>query len=74
MMTVAELKGYISAREAAARLGVAKRTVYGYIERGLLPADRVGRAVLIPVRALECFKKPLPGNPTFRKKRNDSGR
>lgn len=65
-MAVRILPQYVSVPEAARRLGCAKRTVYGYIERDLLRADRVGRALLVPVDALKSFEKPKAGNPRFR--------
>lgn len=41
-----------SAREAAAVLGVATRTVYQLANEGVLPHVRLGRRTLIPVDAL----------------------
>jgi excisionase family DNA binding protein len=44
---------YLGAAEAAARLGVSLRTVRRRIADGSLPSVRLGRAVRIPVTALE---------------------
>jgi len=71
-MDMAILTQYVDAKEASRYLKCAKRTIYGYIERGILPADRVGRAILIPRQALLRFKKPLPGNPQFRQRFSES--
>jgi excisionase family DNA binding protein len=43
---------YLRPREVAERLGVCTATVYTLIERGELPAVRVGSALRIPVDAL----------------------
>jgi len=44
---------YLTAAEAAARLGISLRTVRRRIADGSLPSVRIGRAVRIPVAALE---------------------
>jgi excisionase family DNA binding protein len=44
---------YVTAAEAAARLGISLRTVRRRIADGSLPSVRIGRAVRIPAAALE---------------------
>lgn len=44
---------YLSATEAAERLGISLRTVRRRIADGSLPSVRIGRAVRIPVAALD---------------------
>jgi excisionase family DNA binding protein len=44
---------YVTAAEAAARLGISLRTVRRRIADGSLPSVRIGRAVRIPAGALE---------------------
>ena len=44
---------YLTAAQAAARLGISLRTVRRRIADGSLPSARIGRAVRIPVVAIE---------------------
>jgi excisionase family DNA binding protein len=41
--------------EAAARLGLARSTVYQLLADGTLPVVRIGRAVRVPVAALDAW-------------------
>ena len=43
----------VSVDEAAAMLGISRTSAYEYIRTGHLPAIRMGRRLLIPLRALE---------------------
>jgi excisionase family DNA binding protein len=45
----------VSVREAAAMLSISTRSVQNYITAKLLPARKIGRRTVIPVRALEHF-------------------
>ena len=52
---------YLNAAEAAERLGISLRTVRRRIADGSLPSVRIGRAVRIPVHALELpMSRPAP--------------
>lgn len=54
-MNVDEEPLWISTSDAARRLGVVPRTVYGFINDGGLPAYRFGRVIRIRVADLEAF-------------------
>ena len=45
----------VSTREAAQMLSVSSRTVQNYIAAKLLPARKIGRRTVIPIRARELF-------------------
>jgi excisionase family DNA binding protein len=46
---------WMSTAEAARRLGVRPRTVYGFINRGELPAFRIGRVIRVRESDLAAF-------------------
>ncbi len=46
---------WISTAEVARRLGLTTRTIYGFIDRGELPAYRMGRVIRVRVVDLEAF-------------------
>ncbi len=53
--------GYLTAAEAAARLGISLRTARRRIADGSLPSVRIGRAVRIPAAALDLpAARPAP--------------
>lgn len=54
----------VGVRDAAAMLGISPRTIQNYISAKRLPARKIGRRTVIPVRALENFLRfdqPSPG-------------
>jgi excisionase family DNA binding protein len=64
--THAQQKLAVGIREAAQMLSVSPRTIQNYITIKLIPARKIGRRTVIPVRALEAFLRtdhatPLPG-------------
>jgi excisionase family DNA binding protein len=59
------LKLAVSIREAAAMLSISPRSVQNYIRLKTLPARKIGRRTVIPVRALEAFLRTDHESPTF---------
>lgn len=49
---MAEERLALSVEEAARRLGVTRKALYGHLAAGRIPCIRLGRRVLIPVAAL----------------------
>jgi excisionase family DNA binding protein len=45
----------VSVREAAVMLSISPRSVQNYITAKMIPARKIGRRTVIPVRALEAF-------------------
>lgn len=45
----------LTVAQAARKLGIGERTIWRLLQRGELPATRVGRIVRIPVRELEVW-------------------
>jgi len=56
----------VSTREAAQMLSVSPRTIQNYIAAKLIPARKIGRRTVIPVRALEAFLRTDHQSPTQR--------
>ena len=52
---------YLSIQEAARRLGVSPRSVYGYLESGKLPATQVEGILMVEEEALQHFRRRAPG-------------
>jgi excisionase family DNA binding protein len=44
-----------TAKETAQKLAVSVKTIYRWIDRGLLPTSKASRKLLIPARAVERF-------------------
>lgn len=65
-----ELSEYVTVAQAAKILGRHERIVRRYIEKGYLPAERIGRTYLIERDAVYNFEFPKPGNPTVTKNHN----
>jgi len=62
----------VTPREAAAKLGLGRASVYRLLREGRLPAVRLGRVYRVPVRVLEeILARPeslsLPDGPTGRR-------
>ena len=55
-----EATTYLTAAQAAARLGISLRTVRRRIADGSLPSVKIGGAVRVPVSALEPPSAPVP--------------
>ena len=53
-MCVSEVE-WLSTTEVARRLGLTARTVYGFIDRGELPAYRMGRVIRVQEPDLAAF-------------------
>jgi excisionase family DNA binding protein len=59
------MKLAVSVREAAAMLSISPRSVQNYIRLKTLPARKIGRRTVIPVRALEAFLRRDHESPAF---------
>lgn len=57
---------YLSIREAAQRLGVSQRSVYGYIASGKLPGERIGQRMVVRRETVETYQRPAVGRPRTR--------
>jgi len=64
----------VSVREAAAMLSVSPRSVQNYIRAKTLPARKIGRRTVIPVRALEVFLRSDQPSPVIRPSGNGDAR
>jgi len=64
MFTPTTAKLAVSIREAAQMLSVSPRTIQNYIAAKLLPARKIGRRTVIPVRALEVFLRTDHASPS----------
>jgi excisionase family DNA binding protein len=50
-----ETRAFVTVQEAAEYLNVAERTLRYQIQKGALPAHRVGTLIRIPVRELRVY-------------------
>lgn len=51
-----DVPAYLTVPEAAKALKVSAKTIYRLIKEGKLPSSRAGRAIRIPVEALEALR------------------
>lgn len=56
----------VDTREASRLLSVSPRTIQNYIRAKLLPARKIGRRTVIPVRALENFLRSDQPSPVLK--------
>jgi excisionase family DNA binding protein len=61
----------VSVREAAQLLSVSARTIQLYIAARRLPARKIGRRTVVPMRALEAFLRADQPSPVTA--RHDAG-
>jgi excisionase family DNA binding protein len=59
----------VSVREAAMLLSVSPRTIQNYIRAKIIPARKIGRRTVIPVRALENFLRTDQPSPAAKSNR-----
>lgn len=64
-----QIPGYVTAAQAAERIGISRVQVTRYIKSGLLDAVRVGPMLLIRESKLRRFKRRPRGNPNWIAKR-----
>jgi excisionase family DNA binding protein len=48
----------LTVEEAGARLGISRTLAYELVRRGEIPSIRLGRRVLVPIRALDLLVAP----------------
>jgi excisionase family DNA binding protein len=57
------LPGYVSIKEAARLLGISDKRVYEYVDEGRLPSMWAADVIMIPLNAVENFKRRSSGRP-----------
>lgn len=55
------IPGYVSPQKAAEMLGISDETVYHYLQTGRLQYERMSRMYLIPIKAVEEFRRQPAG-------------
>jgi excisionase family DNA binding protein len=63
----------VSIREAAAMLSISPRSIQNFLRERRLPARKIGRRTVIPLRALEAFLRTDQPSPVVETARADSG-
>jgi len=59
------IAGYLTAKEAAEKIGVSYEQVTRYLNSGRLKGCRVGREWLVAESAVDKFERPPRGNPNL---------
>lgn len=54
----------MSVEEASAALGISRSLAYELVRRGEIPSLRLGRRIVVPVRALDELVEVGPPDPT----------
>lgn len=54
-------QGYLSVKEAARVLGVSERSLYGYVESGRLPGERIEHLIMVREEDVQAFERRAPG-------------
>jgi excisionase family DNA binding protein len=62
-VSIPELTGYISVKDAAKQLGISSKRIYSYIEKGRIRAVRVGSSIAVLVEDVEHFQRNMTGRP-----------
>ncbi len=57
------LPGYVSIKEAARILGISDKRVYEYVDEGRLPSMWAADVIMIPLEAVQKFKRRGSGRP-----------
>jgi len=60
---MAVLKGFLTVKEVAARMGLDRTRITRLIGQGRLKAVRVGRTFLVDAGSVRRFKRRPPGRP-----------
>ena len=72
---MAALKGYLTVKEVAERLGLSPNRVYQLVAAQRLDATRVGgKTLLINETAVKGFKRQGPGRPRKKAPKRPSGK
>lgn len=58
-----DLPDYVSVEDASKLLGISKTRVYKYINDGRIHAVKASQAIMIPIKAIEEYKRNITGRP-----------